>query len=105
MYLFMLPSQRSWEVDIDVPGCLVSLLTKSISSRRFHGLHSRLGGSCTVAEEFVLDVIMCQEIGHVYVVVRDLTIVLEFRGVSGGWEPCWIRGAVVVDARERRIGS
>ena len=28
MYLFMLPSQRSWEVDIDVPGCLVSLLTK-----------------------------------------------------------------------------
>ena len=105
MYLFMLPGQRPWGVDIDVLGCLVSLLTKSVSSRRFHGLHSRLGGSCTVAEEFVRDIIMCQEICHVHVVVRDLTIVIEFRVVTGGWQPFWIRGAVVADARERQIGS
>lgn len=105
MCLVMFLGQRSWEVDIDVLGCLESLFTKTVSSKRFHGLHSRLGGSCTVAEEFVRELIMCLEICHVHVVVRDLTIVTELRAVTGEWEPHWIRGAAVADTRERRIGS
>ena len=64
-----------------------------------------LEGRAPSAEEFVRDLIVCLEICHVHVVVRDLTIVTEFRGVTGEWEPHWIRGAAVADTRERRIGS